>query len=100
MSGPVTAQLSLHGRSVLRVVVEADIHHLVVQEERGQPPIEGDFTRTCGYGDATSVFLPDTQRIMRDLDALRGQQVHQVRQIRQWKRTFSLVNDQRGGFSV
>ena len=40
MSSPVAHELPLHDRCVLRVVMEADVHHLVVQQERGQPAIE------------------------------------------------------------
>ena len=92
MSGPVARELPLHGRRVLRVVVEADVHHLVVQQQRGQPAIEGDLARTGGHGHAAGVFLPDTQRIGCDLDALRSQQVHQVRQVGQRKRALRCVS--------
>ena len=86
MSGPVARELPLHGRCVLRVVVEADVHDLVVQQQRGQPAIERDLARAGGHGHATGVFLPDTQRVWCDLDALRSQQIHQVQQVGQRKR--------------
>jgi hypothetical protein len=54
------------------VVVEADVHHLVVQEERSQPAIKGDFAGTGRHGDPTGIFLTDTQRVGCDLDALGG----------------------------
>src|SRR5260370_5607328 len=49
MSGPVTRELPLHGPHVLRVVVEADVHPLVVKHQRSQPAIERDLTRGGGH---------------------------------------------------
>ncbi len=89
MAGPVALQLPLHGRRILRMVVEADIQHLVVQEERSQPAIEGDLTRAGGHSDATGIVLPDAQRVWGDLDTLRGQQIHQVQQVGQRGQAFS-----------
>ncbi len=86
MAGPVALQLPLHGRRILRMVVEADIQHIVMQEERGQPTIEGDLTRAGGHSDATGIVLPDAQRVRGDLDTLRSQQIHQVQQVGLWRR--------------
>ena len=82
------------------MVVERQVEYLVVQHERGQPAIEGDLARAGRHGEAAGIFLPDPQRVRRDLDALRGQQIDQVQQIRHRERAFGFLHHQRGGFPV
>ncbi len=70
------------------MIVEGEIEYVVVQHQRSEPAIEGDLARAGRHSQAAGVFLPDTQGVWRYLDALRGQQIDQVQQIRRWERVF------------